>query len=287
MKKALSLLAFCVCGLAGFAQVRLNKKLVSRMLKDSSFDIAPGVRETDLRYQNAAGRPMAVYILKVDLKRHGLALQAATPFDKDTFCRQTVTGQMRWKSRTGDSAVAGINADFFDMKNGIPREMEWHAGAMLRDTMLPHRGFVGVLKNGRVLIGEKALYEKEKGRLKEALGGDGLLVSHGRALPQPHNSFGLTRHPRTALGVRGRKKMIFVVVDGRQPDYGNGMPLDELALLMRLLGARCAINLDGGGSSTLVIRDPHRDSLVVRNRPSGGRQRAVANSWIVTRKAKD
>jgi exopolysaccharide biosynthesis protein len=287
MKKTLCLLAFCVCGLAGFAQVQLNKKLVSNMLKDSSFEVAPGVRETDLRYLNAAGQPMAVYILKINLKGHHLALQAATPFDKDTFCRQTLTGQMRWKAREGDSVIAGVNADFFNMKNGIPDEMEWHGGAMLRDTMLPHRGFAGVLKNGRVVIGEKARYEKKKGRLKEALGGDRLLVSHGRVLPQLHNSFGVTRHPRTAIGVTGRKKVIFVVVDGRQPDYANGMPLEELALLMKLLGARSAINLDGGGSSTLVSRDPHSGVLSVRNRPSGGRQRAVANTWIVTRKTKN
>jgi exopolysaccharide biosynthesis protein len=70
-------------------------------------------------------------------------------------------------------------------------------------------------------------------------------------------------NPRTAAGVTADGALILLVVDGRQPE-SKGVTLDELSILMHDLGAVDAINLDGGGSSTLVVNN----SLV--NRPAGG-----------------
>jgi exopolysaccharide biosynthesis protein len=78
------------------------------------------------------------------------------------------------------------------------------------------------------------------------------------------------RNPRTAAGIaRDGKRLILVVVDGRQKGYSDGMTLRETANLLLALGARDAINLDGGGSSTLVYADPAaRGGLRVADRPS-------------------
>lgn len=70
-------------------------------------------------------------------------------------------------------------------------------------------------------------------------------------------------NPRTAAGVTADGALILLVVDGRQAD-SKGVTLDELSALMLELGAVHAINLDGGGSSTLVVNN----TLV--NRPAGG-----------------
>ncbi|ROT31865.1 hypothetical protein EF879_15540 [Micromonospora sp. HM5-17] len=70
--------------------------------------------------------------------------------------------------------------------------------------------------------------------------------------------------------------MWLVVVDGRSTT-SVGMTYVELANYMRSLGADDAINLDGGGSSTLVARMPGATSVSVRNTPSDGSQRAVPN----------
>lgn len=66
-------------------------------------------------------------------------------------------------------------------------------------------------------------------------------------------SFTDRRHPRTALGVLDDGRIVLLVVDGRQPTHSLGMTLFELAVALRRLGAVEAINLDGGGSSTLVV----------------------------------
>jgi exopolysaccharide biosynthesis protein len=70
------------------------------------------------------------------------------------------------------------------------------------------------------------------------------------------------------------------VVDGRQ-DFSRGLTLVELARLMRRLGAEAALNLDGGGSSTMVAAD-QAGVVGVRNSPSDGRQRAVPNGLGLT-----
>ena len=63
------------------------------------------------------------------------------------------------------------------------------------------------------------------------------------------------RHPRSAIGVEPGGAVWLVVVDGRQP-ASRGVRLGELAELMAALGARDALNLDGGGSSALVVAGP-------------------------------
>lgn len=87
-------------------------------------------------------------------------------------------------------------------------------------------------------------------------------------------------HPRTAVGISQDGATLFVlVVDGRQDGTSEGLYLHELGLWMRRLGAHDALNLDGGGSTTLVVREG--DDVRVVNRPihrnDPGRERPSAN----------
>jgi hypothetical protein len=89
--------------------------------------------------------------------------------------------------------------------------------------------------------------------------------AEGFAPPQAPAFFGsfvAARQPRTLAGVRADGKVLLVTVDGRRPGWSTGMTLPEAARLMRSLGARDALNLDGGGSSTMTVRGE------VVNRPS-------------------
>ncbi len=87
-------------------------------------------------------------------------------------------------------------------------------------------------------------------------------------------SFVQTKHPRTAVGLKD-DALLWVIVDGRQPGYSEGMSLEELAEFLRSAGCKDALNLDGGGSSTLFVRGS------VVNRPSDGRERPIANALLL------
>lgn len=110
----------------------------------------------------------------------------------------------------------------------------------------------------------------------DAIGGNPLLVVGGRAQNDLAGSTAFhARNPRTAVGVTDTGTLLLVVVDGRQGAYSAGMTLVELADLMLSLGARDAVNLDGGGSSEMFL-----NGLVV-NRPSDGRERLVSTALVV------
>lgn len=115
----------------------------------------------------------------------------------------------------------------------------------------------------------------------EAVAGGPWLVRGGKPVPPEeyeragfNRGFWERRHPRTAVGRTAKGEIIWLVVDGRQP-HSQGASLPELAQLMLRYGAVEAINLDGGGSSTLVVRD------LILNSPSDGSERPVANLWLL------
>jgi exopolysaccharide biosynthesis protein len=88
-------------------------------------------------------------------------------------------------------------------------------------------------------------------------------------------SFVAGRQPRTLAGVRPDGTLLLVTVDGRLPGWSVGMTLPEAARLMRSLGARDALNLDGGGSTTMVVRGE------VVNRPADRVERRVSDGLFV------
>ncbi|BCM94322.1 hypothetical protein IAD21_06229 [Abditibacteriota bacterium] len=112
----------------------------------------------------------------------------------------------------------------------------------------------------------------------QVIAGSHILVSGGKTTVETESSFSRTRHPRTAVGIMGDgHTLVLVVADGRRAGVSVGMSLSELAELMRQLGCQEALNLDGGGSTEMVARDPNSGELRVLNHPSDGRERAVAN----------
>jgi hypothetical protein len=90
------------------------------------------------------------------------------------------------------------------------------------------------------------------------------------------DSFVASRNPRTMAGVRTDGRLLLVTADGRRRSWSAGLTLLEAARVMRSLGAREALNLDGGGSTTMTVRGR------VVNRPSDPTgERPVSNGLFV------
>jgi len=129
--------------------------------------------------------------------------------------------------------------------------------------------------------------------ITEAVGGRPIVLADSVVTPdvdtEGNDGFrGL--NPRTALGLdRAGRRAWLAVIDGRQPGYSAGMTLRQVGALMQALGATRALNLDGGGSSALAVRDVRQraaygaprveDRLV--NRPSDPVERPVGNGLAV------
>ncbi|MCR4575131.1 MAG: phosphodiester glycosidase family protein [Lentisphaeria bacterium] len=107
----------------------------------------------------------------------------------------------------------------------------------------------------------------------QAVGGNFILLKDGE-LPFKTDNVDKARHPRTTIGFNDEEIML-MTVDGRQPGWSVGMRYEDLAVFMKEFGMKEALNLDGGGSTTAIVRD------VVENRPSDGGLRRNANGVIV------
>ena len=113
-----------------------------------------------------------------------------------------------------------------------------------------------------------------------------VLLVDGKDARLDENSFNRNRHPRSAVGTAG-KKVYLVTVDGRNAENAQGVSLWEFAKIMRWIGAEDALNMDGGGSTTLYVEGENGNGIV--NHPSDNKkfdrqgERHVVNSLLFIR----
>ena len=113
-----------------------------------------------------------------------------------------------------------------------------------------------------------------------AIGGGDVIVQNGEFVPETvdedHEKY---RNVRSAVGIRENGTVFFVAVDGDGKN-GMGMNFQRLAEFMIGEGAVTALNLDGGGSSTVAVSFPSESEIVVMNTPRDGSMRAISNSVL-------
>jgi len=225
-------------------------------------------------------RPYFAHIITVDLKTPGLQF-LVTPGDPKADLPLKARTTSKFLTEFG--VQVAVNGDGFTL---------WHSTSLL--DFYPHDGDLvkpngtaasqGVIYAGGseatlyLSAENSASFIDPENEIYNAISGDRMLVVNGA--PVPGQDDGIAA-PRTAIGLDGSgQKLIIIVIDGRQPLYSQGATLGELAEIMLYYGADTAMNLDGGGSSTLVVRGANGRPRVL-NSPIDlhipGRERAVAN----------
>ena len=125
------------------------------------------------------------------------------------------------------------------------------------------RATIIVHTNGKVTINDHV--KNLPADTQFAVSGNAMILSNGMATPPSNDS---VRHPRSAVGIsKNGKTLIMIAVDGRQ-ERSRGVTLGELAAIFQRYEAENAINLDGGGSTSLVLKDPGTGVFSVINQPS-------------------
>ncbi|WP_200978262.1 phosphodiester glycosidase family protein [Echinicola sp. 20G] len=250
--------------------------LVSNVFWDTTFTVAPGVEETDIHYLSMKGLSMKMFVFKVDLKEEGVELKAVMPYGSNGFGMQPIPEMVSYVDVPGKKVVGAVNSDFFNMNTGEPRGIVVLDGEVVKNSAMLD-SFFGIDKNGKPLIEQAddfGLYEEE---LLFGLGAGDILVKDYGLAPISNADI----HPRTGVGFTDLQEVYFIVVDGRDFDYSNGFGLSEFAEVFKALDVKDATNLDGGGSSTFVTLHSLSDVFHVRNKPSDGSPRPVANGWAI------
>jgi len=188
------------------------------------------------------------------------------------------------------NAIAAINGTFFDIAKGGSVDHIKSDGLIINENRLGkngkragHQSSALVINKGRMSIAKwdgTPDWEKALAGEDIMVSGPLLIMNQADEKLDPANAFNKTRHPRTAVAITKNKRVLLITVDGRNANSA-GMSLFELTKLMRWLNADDAINLDGGGSTTLWINSYMGNGVV--NYPTDNKkwdhegQRKVAN----------
>lgn len=185
------------------------------------------------------------------------------------------------------SAVAAINGSFFDMDMGgsvayferddsvisttRPTPEKWAVtDSIMNAAIVLHRDSGMLIEYART----EQFYEKSDREYFVLVSGP-LLIRDSIPQKLPDMSFTFNRHPRTCLGITG-ESLIFITIDGRS-EMAAGMNLMEVQDFLLSLGCLDAINLDGGGSTSMWIK-----GRGIVNEPSDkSGERPVANSLLI------
>ena len=195
------------------------------------------------------------------------------------------------------NAIAALNGTFFDIANGGSVDHIKSDGIVINDNRLGkngkragHQSSALVIKKGKINIAKwdgTPDWEKSIEGEDIMVSGPLLILDQTDEKLDPANAFNKTRHPRTAVAITKNKRVLLITVDGRNSNSA-GMSLFELTKLMRWLNADDAINLDGGGSTTLWVNSYMGNGVV--NYPTDNKkwdhegQRKVANVVLLKKK---
>lgn len=243
---------------------------------------AEGIEYIERLYSDENGKPVRAYI--ISMERGAATLYTGTPQDGTVLLNKVsnVANQMKAATANGKNAIAGVNADFFDMGGTcLPRGLCVKNGELLSSAS--DRPWFGVRADGSYVIGNNSTDFKkldDADKIISGVGGSDILMSNGKIPEISDRDFSTIRHPRTAVGYDASGKVFLVVVDGRQPETSNGASLADLAEIFYSLGCTDALNLDGGGSSTVILKD-QKGNYITKNSPSAGALRAVSSTLLI------
>ncbi len=248
--------------------------LILTLQSDTLIQISQGLSQTVITYLNTSSQPMKVFILEVDLNNPTLRLKAGTPNNSPAFARQTMSEIARTQDTAGNRVLAAVNGDYFNLTTGVPSSAIYKKGIPIKSQYCTLCTFMSIDDQNKATIVSKDR-TVDTTKIREAIGGFHYLIKNSQKVTQGDVSI----EPRTTVGVTAANVVYFVVVDGRSASYSNGISFSQLSDMFFALGVKDAINLDGGGSTTLVVKEGA--SWAVKNRPSDGTQRAVANGWTI------
>ena len=272
----LAIIILCILGIAA----KFAWEYLQPQPKSTDEMIFEGVEY--IRDVRNSPRDIVIHVIKIDLKADGIRT-LVTPGDPQA--------ELPVKARTTSSFLANnglqiaINGDGFT---------PWHSNSIL--DYYPKTGDpvnpIGEAVSGGVRYSSEtddeptlyisatnqARFNVQIGKLYNAVSGNRTLVRNGKVIATLDDE---QPNPRTAVALdRASRHLILVVVDGRQPGYSEGVTLTELAEIMLYHGGYNAINLDGGGSSTMVIEGAGGSPRVLNspiNNGIPGRQRPIGN----------
>ncbi|MFC5284553.1 phosphodiester glycosidase family protein [Pedobacter alpinus] len=190
-------------------------------------------------------------------------------------------------------ALAAINGTFFDIKNGGSVDYIESNDTVINQSRLGKNNVRAEHQKGAILFNnyklsiaqwDKTENWEQKFEATDVMVTGPVLIINQENVVIANDAFNLARAPRSAIGIKEDGTVLMVAIDGRMIE-AEGVTIIELQQIMKWLGCSNAINLDGGGSTTLYVK--HKKNGQIINHPSDNKifdnagQRKVANAILL------
>lgn len=237
-----------------------------------------------------SARKRNFFLFKVDMTKATVLATLPGDDNANIHGRQLMTLQIPalQDSRKNLTVFGGVNGDFFTADadgTGTLQGVLYRGGTCLKNDFYQSSNTVfAVFKDGTAKCMNQAAYNSVSADIQEAIGGRQHLIKDGSTVEFTDKA----QHPRTAVGTSEDGKTVWLlVVDGRDELYKTGsysVSYEPLARILRAAGASDAINLDGGGSSTFVVRE-ESGTFTRRNQPgnAGRVEREVMDGLAIVK----
>ena len=247
------------------------------LVKDTITQIANGVVEHEVVANTTAGNDQKIdYMCRVQLSDSIKIVACYGQDNADRWGMYKTTQQAAYyeENHPGETVVAGINADFFNMGTGEPM------GALVMDGKICHgannRWYFAILKDGTPVIRNSP----DLSDCQQAVGGWVPLVKDGQLCTE-YYEYGADDYSRCTIGIMEDGSVVTSVTHGRLTPVSCGRTYKEIAEMYQRAGCVDALILDGGGSATYAARIEGSDKLEVRNSPSDGAEREVSSTLLI------
>lgn len=274
-----TLLVFVCLIQAAIADVATDTQIIQNAHWETH-KITHGITLKQALFPQLFGESQSISIVEVDLNRQKIRISIAADPQKRILTSEFAKN---------NNAIAAINGTFFDMKNGGSVMLVKQDGKIINPSKVQSERSDGALTidGHQVKIVSADSNEADWAKRLKApnvMVSGPILLTDGKPVILSKTGFNVLTHPRSAVAITSDNKLLLVAVDGRS-ETGSGMSLFSLTTLLETLGARDAMNLDGGGSTTLYVKGQTPNGVV--NYPSDNRkfdhegERAVANAILV------
>jgi GH25 family lysozyme M1 (1,4-beta-N-acetylmuramidase)/uncharacterized protein YraI len=267
-------------GITGWCEKRLMVFLENTRPNSIRQSLFPGI--TYIRQDLLSARPVVAHVMTIDLQTPKLEFLVTPSTNSGTILCTRTTSKFLEEFKLS----VAINGGYYHYLDADYKPATYcpNGGDPVRVTDF-------AASRGKIYSPKKTIqptiyikprnqvsFDLEEGRTFNAISGDRMIVENGKVVK---NLADAAPNPRTAIGLsKNVRWLTLMVVDGRQPNYSEGVTMPELAELLISHGAHTGANMDGGGSSAMVIKGLDGKARILNspidlNKP--GKERAVAN----------
>ena len=262
------------------------------IVQQTNYKLIDGVTETHLFLNDPDGnRQVAAFMTTIEPNAKA-ELKASYPgyyaknstassrknWDKKWTLARTTDQVKAYEDATGETVIMATNGDYFNMQTGQPLGYLIMEGNAFQTTEYTREPYFALLRDGSYVIRDNNVPADD---VVEGISGPFYLVQNGEVVASLEDYDLNANEVRNSVGLKADGTVVLFEADGRQAPYSVGMSYRMMAEFLKAQGCVTALYLDGGGSATVVSRHEGETDFAIRNRPSDGVERLVADTLLL------